>query len=138
MRKIVYNNNVHKDNISQFKGVNNMAQIIKDSGNLSPEELYFLTKSPAVQKMTSKKGAQIGVSKWCVYEETDANNVPMEIMAILTPDGEMFATNSPTFIRDFGEMVDFFHGYGKDVHTVEVISGTSKNGREFITCTFVN
>lgn len=115
-----------------------MAQVIKDSGSISPEELYFMTKSPNVQKMTTQKGKQIAVSKWAVYEEVDDNNIPMQILSVLTPDGEMFATNSPTFIKDFCEMVEFFNGYGMEVHTVEVISGRSKNDREFITCTYVN
>ena len=50
---------------------------------------------------------------------------------IKTIDGEMFGTISDTFKREFGDIVGFF---GDDVGAIKVISGKSKAGRNFITC----
>jgi hypothetical protein len=60
------------------------------------------------------------------------------ILSIVTPENEVFATNSPTFKEDFLKMQEMFADCGEEVHSVKVISGTSKAGREFITCVYVS
>lgn len=52
----------------------------------------------------------------------------------MTPEGEVFGTNSATFIDDFEKMAALFGPGGVDA--IEVVSGTSKAGREFITCAY--
>ena len=59
-----------------------------------------------------------------------------EVLAIMTPDGEIFATNSPTFKEDFFQMQELFQDMGETVHAISVISGISKAGREFISCAY--
>ena len=54
----------------------------------------------------------------------------------MTKEGEVFATNSPTFIKDFRKLVDLFNSSNERVEKIEIISGLSKAGRTFITCKY--
>ena len=107
--------------------------------NTYPETLtnaqkYALILSPKTQKMKDAKGSVLEISAWCHYTDAASNGEEREILAVLTPDGESFATNSATFVKDFLKMVDLF---GDELRSIEVISGTSKTGREYITCAYV-
>lgn len=103
--------------------------------NASKKQRYDLTMSPKMQNMKLLKGSRLEVSAWCKYEDVDAKtNEVRPILSILSPEGEVYGTNSATFIADFESMVELFGEDGVDV--IEVISGTSKAGREFITCAY--
>ena len=58
---------------------------------------------------------------------------------MMTPEGEVFATNSSTFKNDFNDILSLLESAGMDgtIFSLEVITGTSKAGREFFTCAFV-
>lgn len=112
-------------------------KIIEASKNLTPKEIYFLTMSPNTQKMKSVIGQRIEISAWVFYEDVNKKTEELqEVLSIITPEGEIFATNSPTFKEDFFDMITLFRDMGEEVHAVTVTSGTSKAGREFITCTY--
>jgi hypothetical protein len=111
-------------------------QIIKTSKELSAQERYFLTMSPAVQKMKDTVSQEIEVAAWCLYQDTNSKGEEHNILSIQTPENEVYATNSPTFIEDFLKMQTLFAEAGEEVRAIKVISGTSKAGREFITCVF--
>lgn len=102
---------------------------------LSNRQLYDLTMSPKIQKMREQRGSVIQIAAACIYEDADKKTGELhDVLSIATPDGEIFATNSPTFMDDFQAMCDMFGDTG--VTAIEVISGTSKAGREFITCAY--
>ena len=112
-------------------------QIIRTSGELNAVQIYNLVKNPETRKMRDVKGQRIELSYWAHYMDANkADGEAMEILAIATPEGETFATNSPTFINDFNEMVDLFNEFGQTVGAVEIIGGVSKAGRDFITCKY--
>lgn len=101
---------------------------------LSNKQKYALTMSPKTQKMKDAKGTVIEVSAWCRYTDTDKDGNERDVLAILTPENETYATNSATFMDDFNKMCELFGDDG--VTAVEIISGTSKAGREYITCAY--
>lgn len=101
---------------------------------ITNKQLYALTMSPKTQKMKDAKGTVLEVAAWCRYEDADKNGEVREVLAIMTPEGETYATNSATFMGDFDRMVDLFGAGG--VEAVEIISGESKAGREYITCAY--
>ena len=101
---------------------------------LSNKQKYSLTMSPKIQKMTEAKGSTLELACWAIYRDTDSEGEEREILSIITPDGEAFATNSATFRADFERMIDLLGA--DEVTAIEVISGTSKNNREFITCAY--
>ena len=100
---------------------------------LSNKQKYQLTMSPKTRKMKDAKGTVLEISAWCVYVDVDKEGEERQVLSILTPEGETYATNSPTFADDFGKMCEVF---GAELTAIEVISGMSKAGREFITCAY--
>ena len=113
-------------------------EIIKTSKALTAQETYFLTMAPSVQKMKDAVSQEIELVAWCVYRDVNSKKEEQTILSILTPENEVFATNSPTFIDDFQKMHDLFLDCGETVKKIKVISGVSKSDREFITCVYVS
>lgn len=112
-------------------------EILNASANLTTVDIYRLTKAPNTQRMKDAIGQRIELSKWVVYEDENKKTGEMQkILAIATPEGETFATNSPTFINDFLDMMELFTGAGELVPAIIVESGISKAEREFITCVY--
>ena len=113
-------------------------KIIATSKELSPQEIYFLTMAPTVQKMSDAESQIIEVDSCAVYEDENSKGEIQTILALKTPENEIFATNSRTFKEDFIKMNELFNGMGEEVHSIRVTSGISKNDRKFITCVYVN
>lgn len=112
-------------------------QIIKASAELTAKDLYTLTMNPNTQKMKDVKGQRIELGKWAIYEDVNKKSGEIHnILAVATPEGEAFATNSPTFIDDFISMLELFESMGESVPAIVVSSGISKASREFITCVY--
>lgn len=101
---------------------------------LSNKKLYDLTLSPMIRKMSENEGAVLEVAAYCFYEDEDSDGNSRQLLSVLTPEGDSFATNSTTFREDFQRLIDLFGPDG--VTAIEVISGTSKAGRRFITCAY--
>ena len=99
---------------------------------LDQRTIYKMMKSPDVKKMSDAEGSILEVAAWVAYNDVDSRTGEIrEILTILTTDGEMFGTVSAVFQREFKDIVKFF---GDDVGAIKVISGKSKAGRNFITC----
>lgn len=99
---------------------------------LDQRTIYKMMKSPDVKKMSDAEGSILEVAAWIAYNDTDSRTGEIrEILTILTTDGEMFGTVSGVFQREFKDITKFF---GDDVGSIKVISGKSKAGRNFITC----
>lgn len=112
-------------------------EIISSSENLTPKQIYNLTMSPKTQKMKNAVGSRIEIAAWACYEDENKKTGELQqVLSIMTPEGEIFATNSPTFKEGFFQMIDLFRGMGVTVNAISVISGTSKAGREFISCAY--
>ena len=110
-----------------------MEVIKKYPEELSSRQAYKMMKSPDVKKMSDADGSILEVKSWIKYSDIDQKTGEVkEILTLETNDGEMFGTVSPTFQREFNDITEFF---GDDVGAIKVTSGTSKSGRNFITCT---
>ena len=109
---------------------------------LTVKERYDLTLSQAAQKLSDQKGQAIDFDLWCEYITPDSKTGEVkEILSLRTPEGEVYATNSATFIREFMKIVDMIEdakadGEKVDFKSVIVKAGTSKSGREFITAVY--
>lgn len=108
--------------------------IINSSKKFTAKETYAMTKNATITKMTAHKGEIFEVRDWCLYEDVDRNGEVREILSIMTAEGDVIATNSDTFKREFMDMVDMFAAAGEPLAPIAVVSGTAKSGREFITC----
>lgn len=115
------------------KGEQTMEIIKKYPADLDSRTAYKMMKSPDVKKMSDAEGSILEVNAWINYTDIDSKTGEVkEILVVETEDKEMFGTVSPTFQREFKDIVDFF---GDAVGAIKVISGKSKSGRTFITCT---
>ena len=115
-----------------------MLNIIKtgkpDGTELTKQDLYYLTKAPNAQKMSFADGSKLEIYAWCIYVDKTEDGDEREIFALRTPDGEVFATNSPTFIRSMYDILDVFDPI--EIHAILVCSAQSKAGRTFYTAVY--
>lgn len=115
-----------------------MEIIAKSSNELTMKQMYDLTKSPEIQKLSDNDGVLVQVDAWALYKDTDKDGNTREILSILDNEIGAVATNSVTFIRDFMEITEMCADCGVEVHHVKISSGTSKAGRKFYTCVYMD
>lgn len=114
-------------------------EIIKKSNeNLTMKQIYDLTKSPDIEKVSDNDGALIQVDEWVLYKDSDRDGNTHDLLSILDNEAGVVATNSQTFIRNFMEIVDMCQSCGVEVRHVKISSGTSKAGRRFYKCVYVD
>lgn len=102
------------------------------------KQLYDLTKSPEIQRVSDNEGALVQVDAWALYNDTDKDGNTREILSILDNEVGVMATNSATFIRDFMETTEMCTVCGAKLQHVKISSGMSKAGRKFYTCVYVD
>ncbi len=105
---------------------------------LTMKQLYDLTKSPEIKRMSSNQGEEIEIDAFIEYEDVKADGTISTIVSIKDKTGETFATNSPTFTSDFDSIVEMCTSAGEQLHTIKVSGGRSKAGRNFITCVYID
>lgn len=112
--------------------------IIFKSDKCTAKDLYDLTMNPEIQKMSSIVDDTIEIDVCALYEDTNSKGEIQRIFSCRTMDGEIFATNSPTFTSDYDRMRTMFAEFGEEVHSIQVVGGVSKSGRDFITCKYID
>lgn len=115
-----------------------MEIIRKSSEELTVKQIYDLTKSPEIQRVSDNEGALVQVDAWVLYTDTDKDGNTQEILSILDNEVGVVATNSATFIGDFIEIVEMCKDGDVEVQHIKISSGTSKAGRKFYTCVYLD
>lgn len=110
--------------------------ITKTSRELTNKEQYLLTKAQNVQKMQNCVDTSIDVAYWCIYQDTTVDGEEKELFSVMTPEGEAYATNSPSFLRTVYDMLECFEP--GEIHQIKVEQGTSKAGRKYLYCVYVD
>lgn len=116
-----------------------MTILNQSSAEMSTETKYRLTMSPEIEKLSNVKGKVISIKNWIQYEDVktkDGEDKKETILSIETDLGEVFATNSVTFMDTFFDMLDLFESNNEFVKYVKIGTGTSKNGRDYITAIY--
>lgn len=110
-------------------------EIIKKSReDITNKELYFLINSPEIKKASDLRGKTVDLLDWVLYKDKNNNtDEDMELLSLKTPEG-VYATNSPTMIREFDKIVACF---GTDFHKIKIYEQKSAKGRSYTLCTFV-
>lgn len=111
-------------------------EIITSSRELTKQEKYFLTKAQNIQKMSAVKNQRVEMDLWCIYQDLNQDGEEQRIFSMRTPEGEVYATNSPSFLRTFEDILDCFDV--EDIKALQILPGTSKAGREFLTCVYAD
>ena len=110
-----------------------MTKLIASFPQLSKRDAYKLTKGSAT-KISEIAGSVITPEQWALYEDTDIKTGETKTVLTIIADQEKFGTISPTFIREFMDAAEEFDG---DVGSIKVVPGTTRNGREYVTCELV-
>ena len=112
--------------------------ILKKSGELTLKQLYDLSKSPEIQKMSTVKGQDLEIDTFLAYEDVNTTTGEAQtIVSIRTTDGETFATNSKTFTREFMDVIAMCEEANAPMpKLIGVLARQSRAGREFITCAY--
>ena len=111
--------------------------IAKSASVTSAHDLYALTQAPDREKLTTAKGSTLVLESWVLYTDVNSKGDEVTLLALTTDDGKAYCTNSSTFVKDFNNAVDMYAQFGEEFTKVQVVTGTSKNGREYIACKVV-
>lgn len=95
--------------------------------HMSKKEIYDMTRSPAIKRMSDAVGEVLTVSALYMRDEVNPDGEVKEVCSIMTEKGEVYATNSRTFITSMNSIINI--GFPQKV---EIVSGTSRNGRKYI------
>lgn len=111
-----------------------MAKIITQfPADLDKRTAYKLTRTQA-KKMIEAAGSVLTPSAFVLYEDADAKSGEIKTVLTLEADGEIFGTISTVFIREFMDAAEYFDG---NPGSIKVITGETRNGREYVTCEIV-
>lgn len=106
--------------------------------------IYKLTSSPEVQKMSTIDDGRIDVTHYCFYtdvKERNGETSTVQVLALMTRQGEIFGTNSATVQAEFTRVLDLFE---EDLEVeggyipLHIFKGVSKNNRTFLTCAYAD
>lgn len=112
--------------------------ILKTSGTFTMAEMYRLTKSPEIAKLSTVKGQVLDIDRFIVYEDNKSEGGAVVIAAFETTQGELFATNSRTFTNDFLDIVTMCEETGAAMpKQIKVLEKTGKSGRAYIQCVYI-
>lgn len=108
-------------------------RIIKTDKDYGPKELYRFTLDPNIKTLKEMKGkGPMTVTGAVLYEDVDKTSGEVKTILAIATDKGVFGTNSPTAREDF-EALAAIYDAAIPGDPIEVLSGTSKSGREFIT-----
>lgn len=102
--------------------------IIKQSREFTKQEIYKLThnRSSSIKDCLERS---ITANDWLFYTDVNSKGLEVNVLVVSADDG-LYSTISPTFINEFLDMTDAF-----DLPLrVNVVGGTTKAGREFVSC----
>lgn len=110
--------------------------IIKITDNLTKADKYNLLTSPDCSKMSMLDGMTVEVKAIALVEDTDVKTGDVKrVVRLATTDG-IYATNSASFIRSFGDILSVFEL--AEIHHLGIFSGKSNAGRTFLLCKYVD
>lgn len=105
--------------------------ILKSSHPSDAKINYRLTHA-RTRKGMKEAPENLSVAAYAIYSDVNkASGEVITLAAIADNNGDVYCTNSPTFIDDFEAIVEAF----PDIEEIFVVKAKSKKGREFITCT---
>ena len=112
--------------------------IIKSTANLTMKEKYDLTRNPETLRMSDHKGEILSVDQYMIREEINSATGETVRIVSIKSDGEIYATNSTVFVREFESLLEMAESANDSIHHIKVITGRSRQNREYVTCVYVD
>lgn len=108
-------------------------KIIDKYGELTKQDLYKLTKGETVS-VRDAVGVEFKVDKYVIYDDENSRGETVNILAIMDSNRTVYSTVSETFKQRFLDIVEIFGDELKET-PILITEGTSKNGRQYASCT---
>lgn len=96
----------------------------------SKKTMYKLTRAKGLNIKDLENGTRLPVDVWALYTDVNTKGNEQTVLTIISGE-EKYHTISPTFQRDFADIVDLMDG---EDFAIIIQKSNSKNGREFVTC----
>lgn len=107
-------------------------QIIKASKDLTNVDVYKMTKGTGTTKVSDCAGLVFKAAAYVIFEDVNRQTGQvMTIASIMTDEGKILVSNSPTFVEAFTDIVNIF---GEEMPELKIVEGKSKAGRTFYNC----
>lgn len=104
--------------------------IIEKSRELTKVEEYLMTLDKSAKSIKDlEDNSKIEVSAYLLYNDINSREEEVEILSILTPDNNVYSTQSNTFKKSFLAMFSMMEG---QPFTIIKVSGTTKAGRPYV------
>ena len=98
--------------------------------NDDKKAVYKLTRAKGVNVKDLANSDKLKMETWALYSDVSAKGNEQTVLAIISGENK-YHTISPTFQRDFADIVSLMDG---EDFTIIITKATSKGGREFVTC----
>lgn len=109
-----------------------MANVIrKFPETMTPKELYLMLKNPDSVKMSDAKGQTLHPEAYVLFDDVNQGTGEVVHIVSIRSNGKVYATNSASFIREFDMIAEAF---GDEIPDIEVTTGKSSKGRQYISC----
>lgn len=96
----------------------------------SKKTMYKLTRAKGKNIKDLENGDRVPVDAWALYTDVNTKGAEQTVLAIISGENK-YHSISPTFQRDFADIVSLMDGEG---FAIIITKATSKSGREFVTC----
>lgn len=109
-----------------------MINIIEKSKDFDKVDEYLMTKGKDTHSVKDvEDGTSIMVDGYIFFTDTKKDGTEIEVMSFITPEKEVYATQSHTFKES---LLDILSLYDYCVTPIVKISGTTKAGRPYVDC----
>ena len=109
-----------------------MINIIEKSREFDKVDEYLMTKGKDTHSVKDvEDGTQISVDGYIIFTDTKKDGSEIEVMSIITPEKEVYATQSQTFKES---LLDIINIMGDGSAPIVKISGATKAGRPYVDC----
>lgn len=106
--------------------------ITKTSRELTEVEQYLMTMDAGIISMKDvADGTSIPVDAYIEYNDIKKDGTEVNLLSIITVDGEVYSTQSETFKSSLKSIHKLMHG---KPYAIVKRSGETKAGRPFIDC----
>lgn len=105
----------------------------KSREDMNKKDLYFLVTSPEIKKMRELSGTTVNLIDWVMFNSVDRETGESYKVISIKTDSGVYATNSPTMIEGFEQIVECF---GNEFNAINIFEGKSNKGRSFLMCSY--
>ena len=103
--------------------------IISKSNGLNERQTFKILQGNNLGRLRDNIGRRLDIVDYVRYTDSKSDGTEQNLLAIVTGDGDIIATNSGTAVRSFDAMIEA--GFTVPITDVEVFAATTKSGRQY-------